>query len=88
VTLLAPAEGTYTVYVNGFATPGGSTAYSLSNQVVPNTDAGNLTVADSAVVTGVSVTLTATWTGLTSGQRDLGVISYAGATDITFITVS
>ena len=34
VTLLDPAAGTYDVYVNGFATPGGSTAYGLANFVV------------------------------------------------------
>ncbi len=87
VTMLAPAAGTYDVYVNGFATPGGSTAYTISNFVVPNADAGNLTVNDVAVVTGTSATLTATWSGLDANLRWLGVISYAGATDVTFFSV-
>ena len=42
VTLDNPAAGTYDVYVNGFATPGGSTAYGLANFVVAPADAGNL----------------------------------------------
>jgi len=81
VTLVAPAEGTYDVYVNGFATPGGSTTYQLANFVVGAADLPN-----SGVTTGVSVnigvpaTLTATWTGLDATQRWLGVISYAGQT--------
>ena len=75
------------VYVNGFATPGGSTSYHLSNCVVPSADAGNLTVTDAAVMTGVPVTLTASWSGLDPAKRWLGVISYADATDVTFITV-
>ncbi|SCG51379.1 pre-peptidase C-terminal domain-containing protein [Micromonospora inositola] len=87
VTLTAPAPGTYDVYVNGFATPGGSTSYALSNWVVPNSAAGNLNVSDSPVTAGVPVTLTATWTGLDPAKRYFGVISYAGATNVTFITV-
>jgi Fibronectin type-III domain/Subtilase family/Bacterial pre-peptidase C-terminal domain len=87
VTLLAPAAGTYDVYVNGFATPGGSTTYALSNFVVPTADAGNLTVTDVAVVTGVPATVQASWAGLDPAKRWLGVISYAGATDVTFFSV-
>jgi subtilisin family serine protease len=86
-TLAAPASGTYDVYVNGFATPGGSTSYALSNWVVPNSTAGNLNVSDGPVTAGVPVTLTATWTGLDPAKRYFGVISYAGATNVTFITV-
>jgi subtilisin family serine protease len=88
VTLIAPAAGTYDVYVNGFATPGGSTAYNLSNFVVPDADAGNLTVTDNVAVTiGAPVTLTASWSGLDPAQRWLGVVSYAGATDVTLVSV-
>jgi plastocyanin len=88
VTLISPAAGSYDVYVNGFATPGGSTSYLISNIVVAAGDAGNLTVSDSvAVTTGVPVTLTATWTGLDPGKRWLGVISYVGASDVTLIAV-
>ncbi len=87
VTLTAPAPGTYDVYVNGFTTPGGTTSYALSNWVAPNSAAGNLNVSDSPVTAGVPVTLTATWTGLEPAKRYFGVISYAGATNVTFITV-
>jgi Subtilase family/Fibronectin type-III domain/Bacterial pre-peptidase C-terminal domain/Peptidase inhibitor I9/PA domain len=88
VTLTAPAAGTYDIYVNGFATPGGSTAYAISNFVVPDTAAGNLTVTDNVPVTiGGPVTLTASWSGLDPAQRWFGVVSYANATDVTFISV-
>jgi hypothetical protein len=88
VTLNAPAAGTYDVYVNGFATPGGSTAYNISNFVVPDADAGNLSVTDNVAVTiGVPVTVTASWSGLDPAKRWLGVVSYAGATDVTLISV-
>lgn len=88
VTLTAPAAGTYDVYVNGFATPGGSTAYHLSNFVVPDAAAGNLTVTDNVAVTvGVPATLTASWSGLDPAKRWFGVVSYANATDVTFVSV-
>jgi hypothetical protein len=87
-TLMAPAAGTYDVYVNGFATPGGSTAYQISNFVVPDADAGNLSVTDNVPVTiGVPVTLTASWSGLDPAKRWLGVVSYVGAIDVTLVAV-
>jgi hypothetical protein len=89
VTMANPAAGTYDVYVNGFATPGGSTSYAISNFVVPSADALNASVSpDPASVTlGVPITLTATWSGLDPAKRWFGVISYSGATDLTYLSV-
>ena len=89
VTLPDPAAGTYDVYVNGFATPGGSTSYGISNFVVADTPAGNATVAPDpvAVTVGEPVTLTASWTGLDPAKRWFGVISYAGADSVTYFSV-
>lgn len=82
ITLLHPVAGTYDVYVNGFATPGGSTTYGLANFVVPPDDAGNATVTPDpvTVTTGEPVTLTASWSGLDPAKRWLGAISYSGTT--------
>lgn len=81
VTLVKPGEGTYQVYVNGFATPGGSTSYRLANLVVGPADLPNSSVTTGVSVTvGTPATLTASWTGLDVNQRWLGVISYAGQT--------
>jgi hypothetical protein len=90
VTLKAPTAGTYDVYVNGFATPGGSTTYGIANFVVPSTSAGNGSVTPSpvSVTVGVPVTLNANWTGLDPAQRWFGVISYSGATDVTYFSVN
>jgi subtilisin family serine protease len=90
VTLVDPAAGTYDVYVNGFATPGGSTAYGISNFVVPSTSAGNASVSPDpvSVTTGVPVTLTATWTNLDPAKRWFGVIEYAGAESVTLFSVN
>lgn len=88
VTLLEPAEGTYDVFVNGFTTPGGSSTYGLSNFVVAPDDLANSDITTGlAVTTGVPVELTATWTGLDTAQRWLGVVSFAGADTLTVLSV-
>jgi hypothetical protein len=89
VTMLHPAEGTYDVYVNGFATPGGSTAYHLANFVVPPTSVGNGTVTPNPapVTVGEPTTLTAAWSGLDPAKRWFGVIRYSGADAVTYFSV-
>ena len=89
VTMLNPAAGTYNVYVNGFATPGGTTAYHQSNFVVPGTTVGNATVTPNpaSVTSGTPVALTANWTGLDPAKRWLGLIEYSGATEVTVMSV-
>jgi len=91
VTLLAPEEGTYDVFVNGFATPGGSTPYHLANFVVPSTDAGNLTVTPNPVpapaAVGDPTTLTASWAGLDPAQRWLGLLTYGSSGTTTVFSV-
>lgn len=89
VTMLDPEAGTYDVYVNGFATPGGSTAYHLANFVVPTASAGNASVAPNpaAVTQGTPTTLTASWTGLDPAKRWFGVINYGGTTAETLFSV-
>ncbi|HEY0444760.1 MAG TPA: S8 family serine peptidase [Candidatus Limnocylindrales bacterium] len=90
VTMRAPTAGTYDVYVNGFATPGGTTAYGISNFVVPSAAAGNASVtpASAPATVGVPVTLTAHWTGLDTTKRWFGYIAYAGASDVTYLSVN
>jgi hypothetical protein len=91
VTLVAPDPGTYDVYVNGFATPGGSTSYHLANFVVTDVDAGNTTLTPNPVPPpaqlGDPSTVTASWAGLDPAMRWFGVISYAGADVVTFLSV-
>ena len=86
VTLLDPADGTYDVYVNGFA---GNGAYSISNFVVAPVSAGNASVTPNpaAVTPGVPTTLTANWTGLDPAKRWFGVIDYTGTGIFTLFSV-
>jgi len=89
VTMIDPAAGTYDIYVNGFSTPGGTTAYHLANFVVGSGDAGNagVTPNPASVVQGVPVTLTASWSGLDPAKRWLGVINYTGTSAATLFSV-
>jgi len=94
VTMLAPEAGDYDVYVNGFATPGGSTSYTLYDFEVPGTSAGNATVTPNpaSVTSAEPTTLTANWNGLDPAKRWLGVISYAEggqppADEVTLLSV-
>jgi len=88
-TIKAPAAGTYDVYVNGFATPGGSTSYGISNFVVTPGNAGNASVTPSPTPTtqGQPLNLTANWSGLDPAKRWFGVITYSGADDTTYFSV-
>jgi subtilisin family serine protease len=87
VTLVDPAPGTYTVYVNGYDTGGGG-QYTYTQWAVPAVDANNLTVSDNVPATlAVPLDVTASWSGLDATKRWLGVISYAGADETTVVTI-
>jgi len=87
VTLTDPEAGTYTAYVNGFATGGGG-GFSYTQWAVPGVAAGNLTVTDNVPVTvATPVDLTATWSGLTSGLRYLGFIEYGTGPERTIVSI-
>ena len=91
VTMRDPADGTYDIYVNGFATPGGSTSYGLANFVVSSADAGNLVLTPNPVpppaTLGDPATVTGTWSGLDPAKRWFGVISFAGSDVVTYFSV-
>ena len=67
----------------------GSTAFTISNFVVPDADAGNASVSpDPAAATqGVPLDLTASWSGLDAAMRWFGLIRYAGASNVTLFSV-
>jgi subtilisin family serine protease len=87
VTLVDPADGTYDVYVNGFA---GTGTYRLANFVVDAGSAGNASVSPNpaSVTQGVPATLNANWAGLDPAKRYFGVINYVGTTDFTYFSVN
>ncbi len=93
VTLTAPAAGTYRVCVAGYAPNGGSAAYTLASWVVAKGETGGglkVSVPGSVFVGGTS-SATASWSGLTAGQRYLGAVDFlmSGTTTVgsSLITV-
>jgi hypothetical protein len=79
VNISNPANGTWKVYVHGWATPGGSSDYDLFTWAIPAApDTGNLTIAsepDDATV-NTFATIEPAWTGATTGQWWLGMVSH------------
>ena len=84
VDLTDPAAGSYDVYVDLFALAKGSTQQEISefDWQLGSTAAGNLTATPASKVTtvGQEFTQTASWSGLTSGTRYLGSLSYGDGT--------
>ena len=82
-TINAPGAGTYDVYVNGFATPGGSTSYGISELRGHTGQPGQRLGHPVADVhdPGQPLNLSANWTGLDPTKRGSVVISYSGADD-------
>jgi subtilisin family serine protease len=88
VNLLNPTAATYTVYVHGFDTHGGTTAFTAFNWVLDSTAAGNMTVtAPATATTGATGTINLTFSGLTSGTKYLGSVAYSGASGLPNPTI-
>ena len=79
VNLLNPVEGTYRVFVDGFATANPST-FRLFAWVLGTADAGNMIVAAPATATlGGTGAINLSFSGLTAGTKYLGSVAYGGA---------
>jgi len=78
IDLTAPAAGDYKLYVHGWQTDGTSAAYTLFRWLVPSTAAGNLAVSSStsSATVGGTADVTVAWSGLTTGTKYLGRVSY------------
>ncbi|MCW2544101.1 MAG: peptidase and in, kexin, sedolisin, partial [Frankiales bacterium] len=89
VTIADPGPGTYTAYVNGYATGGGGN-YAYTQWSVPSAPLvpANLTVDDNVPMTiGQAVQLTAHWSALLPGVRYLGYIQYGAGPERTIVSV-
>jgi hypothetical protein len=84
VTLANPPAGDYKVCVVGYDPVGGSATYKLSTWVLtPTATGGNFkAVAPSQVALGGTASVAISWSGLATGKRHLGSVSFAtgGAT--------
>ena len=89
ITLIAPANDTYTLAVHGWSISETSgLAFSVQSWVVPNATGGSLSVsAPTTATSGQTVTETATWTGLAAGGSYLGAVTHADTTGVIGTTV-
>lgn len=89
VDIPLPEDGTWTVWVHGWAAPGGDSPYSLYGWVVSATPGGNLTIdeAPTAAVIGESETIAVSWTGAAAGQWHLGAVSHSGPDGLIGLTL-
>ncbi len=81
VNLVAPAAGTYTVYVHGWQTDGPDANYTLFDWSVPADpalDDGSLVIdsAPTSATLGQTETIEYSWSGIAADNKYLGAISH------------
>jgi subtilisin family serine protease len=89
IDISSPADGTWKVYVHGWAAPGGAVDYDLYSWVMSATPGGSLTVdsAPTEAVTGATATVEVSWTGATLGEWHLGAVSHTGSEGLMGLTL-
>jgi subtilisin family serine protease len=89
VNLLNPAAGTYTVLVDGFATPNNAPAtFTLFTWALGSTAAGNMTVTAPASATfGTTGAINLSFSGLAAGTKYLGSVAYSGVSGMPNPTI-
>jgi subtilisin family serine protease len=89
VDIAAPADGEWTVFVHGWATPEGDSDYELFSWVLSTAPGGNLTItaAPSSAVLGESGTVVAEWEAAAKGEWHLGAVSHTGPEGVIGLTL-
>jgi hypothetical protein len=89
VDILLPTDGTWSVYVHGWAAPGGDSDYDMYSWVISATPGGSLTIdsAPSSASLGATGTIQVSWTGATAGQWHLGAVSHTGDAGLMGLTL-
>ena len=87
-----PMDGTWTVWVHGWAIPDGDADYDMWTWAVPLASGGSLTIdaAPTAATLGAVGTIDVSWTGLTSGGPGdwyLGAVSHTGDVGLMGLTL-
>ena len=91
VDISLPEDGTWSVYVHGWATPGGDSDYTLYSWVVPF-EASSLVIdsAPTSATANETGTISVSWSGLDPGTQYLGAVSHSdenGILDLTLVNV-
>jgi hypothetical protein len=89
VDISAPADGTWTVYVHGWSTPGGDSDYTMYSWAISETPGDNLVIdrAPTSATLGDTGTVTVSWTGATLGEWHLGAVSHNRGSEVLGLTL-
>jgi hypothetical protein len=89
VDIFEPEDGTWSVYVHGWSTPGGDSDYDMYSWVVSASPGGNLTIdsAPSSATIATTGTIDVSWTGATAGQWHLGAVSHSRGSELLGLTL-
>jgi hypothetical protein len=92
VDIVLPPDGAYTVYVHGWSTPGGDSAFTMWTWAVPLASGGSLVInsAPTAATVGTVGTVSVGWNGLTAGNLGdwyLGAVSHTGPSGLMGLTM-
>ena len=84
-----PMDGTWSVYVHGWATPGGDSDYDLHSWMISATPGGSLNIdsAPASATSGTTGTIDLSWSGATAGQWRFGAVSHTGPTGLMGLTL-
>jgi subtilisin family serine protease len=86
ITLTAPADGTYTMVVHGWAVGATPLEFDLRSWLVPTAGGGgSLTVTSGASIAatiGGTHTVGIAWSGLTAGEEYLGTVTHRNGTTV------
>jgi subtilisin family serine protease len=84
-----PEDGTWTVWVHGWSTPGGDSDYTMYSWAVSATPGGSLSIdsAPTSATLGVAADIDVSWTGATLGQWFLGAVSHNQGSTVLGLTL-
>jgi len=89
VDITLPMDGTWTVWVHGWSTPGGDADYDMYTWAVSAAPGGNLAIdlAPTSATIGTTGAIDVSWTGATAGQWHLGSVSHTGDSGLMGLTL-
>jgi len=89
IDITLPIDGTWSVYVHGWMTPGGDSDYDMYSWIVSATPGGSLSLdsAPTSATLGATETIQVSWDGLAAGTQYLGAVSHSDPSGIMGLTL-
>ena len=89
IDVTTPMDGTWTVWVHGWAAPGGDSDYDMYTWDISRTPGGNLSIdrAPPSATIGATETIDLSWTRATRGAWHLGAVSHTGDVGLMGVTL-